>query len=110
MRAGFRNSAWLAASRIADVATGRIVVDPGRAAEVRVELERLQRALHRLGLQLAGGVQALADAHGLVDLVRALPPRVGVGEDDQPERVRPAVDDGEPRLGHDQVFSISSIR
>jgi hypothetical protein len=77
------------------------LLDSRRSAEVRVQLERLERALHRLGLQRARRLQAFADAHGLVDLVRALPPRVGGCEDHQPERVRPAVDDRQSRLaGH----------
>ena len=74
------------------------VLDPRRSAEVREELDRLQRALHRLGLQRPALLLPFADAHGLVDLVRALPPLRGVGEDDQAEAVRAEVDDGEPAL------------
>src|SRR3712207_7481905 len=44
---------------------------------------------------------ALPDAHGLVDLVRALPPRAGdPREHHQPERVRAQVRDREPALVH----------
>ena len=90
------------------------VVDPGRAAEVRVQVGRLDRSLHRLGRQHPCGVEALADPHRLMDLVGALEP-LGVGgsvfnpgEDDQAERVRPEVDDRQPPFTHD--FSISSTR
>src|SRR5918998_527001 len=75
------------------------LLDAGRAAEVGVQLQRLQRALHRRGLEGPRGIQALADAHGLVDLVRAAPPRVlDPGEHHEAERVRPQVDDGELSL------------
>ena len=98
-----RNSAWLEASRIALVATGDDVLraDPGRVAEVREDLGRLERALHRLGPELAGRLEPLADADGEVDLVGALPPAVGGREDDEAKGVGPEVDDGCPaRVGH----------
>ena len=95
------------------------VLDAGRAAEVRVELERLQRALHRLVGERAVLVLAGGDPHRLVDLVRAPPPRaaglvrLGVAEHDEPERVRPEVDDRElrrPAHPRGQLVSISSMR
>ena len=67
------------------------VVEAGGPAEVGVEVQRAQRALHRVGLELARGVQARPDAHGLVDLVDPLPPAVR-REDDEPEGVRAEVD------------------
>ena len=89
----------LAVARLADRRRGERPdpLDPRRAAEVREQLDRLQRALHRLGLERPVRLLVLADAHRLVDLVRPLPPLVGVGEDDEPERVRAEVDDGEAR-------------
>ena len=83
---------------------GADVVDAHRAAEVREQLDRLERPLHRLGLQLAGGVEPGADAHRLIDLVRAAPPAVAAAlaprEDDEAERVRPEVDDREAVVTH----------
>jgi hypothetical protein len=77
------------------------LLDAGRAAEVRVHLERLERALDPLGLELPGRVEPLPDPDGLVDLVRPLPPAVGVREDDEAERVRAEVDDRQrARRGH----------
>jgi hypothetical protein len=68
------------------------------------QLDRLQRSLHRLGLQLAGRVEPGADAHRLVDLVGAAPPAVAAvlapREDDQAERVRPEVDDRQASVAH----------
>ena len=52
------------------------VLDPGGAAEVGVQLDGLERALHRLGAEHAGRVEPLADPDRLVDLVGALPPLV----------------------------------
>jgi hypothetical protein len=80
---------------------GPDVLDARGAAEVRVELERLQRALHRLVGERAVGLEAGADPHRLVDLVRAPPPRAAglvrldVAEHDEPEGIGPEVDDGE---------------
>src|ERR687898_1266999 len=90
----------LAVAGLADRARGERphLLDAGGAAEVREQLDRLQRALHRPGLQRPALLLPLADAHGLVDLVRPLPPLRGVGEDDEAERVRAEVDDGEPAL------------
>jgi hypothetical protein len=108
----------LAVGRLAD-RRGRQRADlahAGGAAEVREQLDRLQRALHRLRPQLAGVLLPLADAHRLVDLVGALPPpprlvRRHPGEDHQPEGVRAEVDDGEaPRHLWPQPVSISSTR
>ena len=78
------------------------VLDARGAAEVGEQLDRLERPLHRGRLQRAAALRLpLADAHGLVDLVRALPPlALHPGEDDEPEGVRPEVDDREPLLGH----------
>jgi hypothetical protein len=80
------------------------VGDLGGTAEVGEQLDRLEGALHRRGLQLAGGVEAGADTHRLVDLVRPAPPAVAAalapGEDDQAERVRPKVDDGQAPVAH----------
>ncbi len=101
-RAGLAHE-LLAVARLADRRRGERPdpLDPRRAAEVREQLDRLQRALHRLGLERPVRLLVLADAHRLVDLVRPLPPLVGVGEDDEPERVRAEVDDGEAALhGH----------
>ena len=80
------------------------VVDAGGAAEVREQLDRLERPLHRLLLQLARRVEARAHAHRLVDLVGAAPPAVAAvlapGEDDEPERVGPEVDDRQAPVAH----------
>ena len=66
------------ALRIALVATASTSIgsEPGRAREVREQLERRERAAHRLDLQRPVDLLALADADGLVDLVGALPPAV----------------------------------
>ena len=74
--------------------------DPAGGAEVGEHLGGLEPALHRLAAQLAGGVQALADAHREVDLVRALPPAGGGREHHKPKRVRAQVDDRSPMLCH----------
>ena len=73
-------------------------LDARRAAEVGEQVDRLERAPHRLGLERPAGLLVLADPHRLVDLVGPLPPVLGVGEDDEAERVRPEIDDGEPLL------------
>ena len=102
VRTRSRNSAWLVASLMALVATAwmQSAADALRVAEVREHDGRLERALDRLRAQLAGRLQPLADAHGEVDLVGPLPPPVGSGEDDEPKRVRPHVDDRCALLGH----------
>src|SRR5207248_9391008 len=64
-------------------------------------VDRLERALHRGRLQRARGVEPLAEAHALVDLVGALPPVAGhPREDHQAEGVGAEVDDREPALAH----------
>ena len=97
-----RKLAWLEASRIALVATGWMSVraDLHRAAEVREDVRGFERALHRLLAELAGRLDALADADREVDLVGALPPPLGRGEDHEAKRVRPEVDDRCAVLGH----------
>ena len=82
-------------------------LDAAGRAEVGEDLHRRLRARHPGLAQLAGGRQALADAHRLVDLVGALPPAVGRGEDDQAERVRPEVGDGDV-LGHVAQSSVAT--
>jgi hypothetical protein len=68
---------------------------------VREHLGGLERAPHRLLAELAGGIEPLADPDREMDLVGALPPPLGGGEDDEPERVRSHVDDrGAVRRGH----------
>ena len=67
----------LAVGRLADRGGGERPdpLDPRRAAEVREQLDRLERPLHRPGLERPAGLLVLAHAHRLVDLVGALPPR-----------------------------------
>ena len=91
----------LAVARVADRARrhGAHVGDVQRPAEVREHVDGVQSALHRLLAELARLAEARADAHGLVDLVRALPPAVGRREDDEAEGVRPEIDDRGALLG-----------
>ena len=89
--------------RVADRAGGngvdRVGVQPARAAEVAEDVERRERTLHRSRSEASAGHQPLADAHGLIDLVGALPPALAGHEDDQPEGVGSEVDDREPLPG-----------
>ena len=101
-----RRQEVLLVGRVADRRGGdrAHVVDPGGAAEVREQLDRLQRALHRLRLQLARRVEPRAHAHRLVDLVGPAPPAVAAvlapREHDQAERVRPEVDHRQAPVAH----------
>jgi len=74
-------------------------IDAAGRAEVGEDLHRRLRAPHAGLAEPARRDEALADAHRLGDLVRALPPPVARGEDDEAERVRPEVDDGEALAG-----------
>ncbi len=89
------------------------VVDPGGAAEVGEQLDRLERALHRLRLQLARRVEPGADAHRLVDLVGPAPPAVAAvlapREHDQAERVRPEVDHRQAPVAHAQPLALDQL-
>ena len=102
-----RRQEVLLVGRVADRRGGdrAHVVDPGGAAEVGEQLDRLQRALHRLRLQLARRVEPRAHAHRLVDLVGPAPPAVAAvlapREHDQAERVRPEVDHRQAPVAHD---------
>ena len=77
-------------------------LDAARRAEVGEDLHRRLRAGHPRLAELAGRGQPLADAHGLVDLVGALPPILGDGEHDQAKRVGPEIGDGDA-LGHERA-------
>jgi hypothetical protein len=77
-----RGEELLLVARVADRGggDGADVRDLGRRAEVAVELERAQRALHRRGLQRPGLLEALPDPDTLVDLVRPPPPESSTHE------------------------------
>ena len=87
-----------------------LLADRGGSAEMREHLGHLERALHRLDAELAAGVEPLADADRLVDLVGAFPPAVSGREDDEPKRVRAHVDDRGPLLGHGRRAQLEAGR
>jgi hypothetical protein len=95
---GDRLEQLVAVGRVADRAGGdRLdLLDARRVAEVVEHLGGAQRPLHRLAPQLAVVPDPLADPDRLPDLVGVLPPAARlVAVDDEAERVRSEVGDGE---------------
>ncbi len=104
-----KNTSRLAASRVADVATIRTFETSWRRKQFGVIGQRGPRPLDRLGRELARGIHALAQSHDAHLAVHVAQPAVDRIGDQQPDRVRAAVDRTDTRHVHTSLSSIPTM-